>query len=107
MLWAICDSVVDDYETVAESVEIDVDEVENSVFSPDRTSDAERIYKLKREVLEMRRAVRPLRDPMEQFAHGDVPGSTRRPRRSSATSSTTSSASPTRPSPSTRCSARP
>ncbi|WP_328520597.1 magnesium and cobalt transport protein CorA [Kribbella sp. NBC_00359] len=73
VLWAICDSVVDDYETVAESVELDVDEIESSVFSPERTSDAERIYKLKREVLEMRRAVQPLRDPMEQFAHG-MPG---------------------------------
>jgi len=69
-LWAICDAVVDDYETVAESVEIDVDEIESSVFSPERTSDAERIYKLKREVLEMRRAIHPLKEPMEQFAQG-------------------------------------
>ena len=70
VLWAICDAVVDDYESVAEQVEMDVDEVESSVFSPERTSDAERIYRLKREVLEMRRAIDPLRDPMEQFAHG-------------------------------------
>ena len=73
VLWAICDSVVDGYEAVAQQVEIDVDEIESSVFSPERTSDAERIYKLKREVLEMRRAVQPLREPMESFAHG-VPG---------------------------------
>ncbi|HEY4572154.1 MAG TPA: magnesium and cobalt transport protein CorA [Kribbella sp.] len=72
VLWAICDAVVDGYEAVAEQVEIDVDEVESSVFSPERTSDAERIYRLKREVLEMRRAIDPLRDPMEQFAHGFV-----------------------------------
>ncbi|MBB5977968.1 magnesium/cobalt transporter CorA [Kribbella solani] len=70
VLWAICDAVVDDYETVAEQVEIDVDEVESSVFSSERTSDAERIYRLKREVLEMRRAIDPLREPMVQFAHG-------------------------------------
>ncbi|GAA0584619.1 magnesium/cobalt transporter CorA [Kribbella sandramycini] len=73
VLWAICDSVVDGYEEVAQQVEVDVDEVETSVFSPERTSDAERIYKLKREVLEMRRAIFPLREPMEAFAHG-VPG---------------------------------
>ena len=73
VLWAICDSVVDGYEAVAEYVEIDVDEVESSVFSPAPTSDAERIYLLKREVLEMRRAVLPLREPMEAFAHGAVP----------------------------------
>jgi magnesium transporter len=74
VLWAICDSVVDGYETVAEAVEVDVDEVETSVFSPERTSDAARIYTLKREVLEMRRAIAPLRDPIEAFAHGSVPG---------------------------------
>jgi magnesium transporter len=70
VLWAICDAIVDQYETVAEQVEIDVDEIESSVFSPERTSDAERIYRLKREVLEMRRAIDPLREPMEGFAHG-------------------------------------
>jgi magnesium transporter len=70
VLWAICDEIVDDYEKVAGSVEVDVDEIESSVFSPQRTSDAERIYGLKREVLEMRRAIDPLRDPMEQFTHG-------------------------------------
>jgi magnesium transporter len=74
VLWAICDSVVDGYEVVAESVELDVDEVEASVFSPERTSDAERIYTLKREVLEMRRAIIPLREPIETFANGGVPG---------------------------------
>ncbi|GAA1573102.1 magnesium/cobalt transporter CorA [Kribbella sancticallisti] len=77
VLWAICDSVVDGYESVANSVEMDVDEVEASVFSPDRTSDAERIYSLKREVLEMRRAITPLREPMEAFANGKVPGISR------------------------------
>ncbi|WP_433003178.1 magnesium/cobalt transporter CorA [Kribbella sp. CA-294648] len=74
VLWAICDSVVDGYETVAGAVEVDVDEVESSVFSPERTSDAARIYTLKREVLEMRRAITPLREPIEAFARGAVPG---------------------------------
>lgn len=76
VLWAICDAVVDDYEEVASAVEVDVDETEASVFSPRRTSDAARIYALKREVLEMRRAILPLRDPIERFAHGQVPGVT-------------------------------
>jgi magnesium transporter len=72
VLWAISDAVVDGYDAVAAAVEVDVDEVEASVFSPDRTSDAERIYRLKREVLEMRRAVLPLREPMGRFATGQV-----------------------------------
>ena len=41
------------------SLEEDVDEVEQSVFSPDRTQDSQRIYILKRELAEMRRAVEP------------------------------------------------
>ncbi|QNE17046.1 magnesium/cobalt transporter CorA [Kribbella qitaiheensis] len=73
VLWAICDSIVDGYEEVAEAVEVDVDEIETSVFSPERTSDAERIYTLKREVLEMLRAIVPLQQPIESFAHGAVP----------------------------------
>ena len=73
VLWAICDAIVDGYDEVAEAVEVDVDEIESSVFSPERTSDAERIYTLKREVLEMLRAIIPLQEPMESFAHGAVP----------------------------------
>jgi magnesium transporter len=73
VVYAICDRVVDTYEEVAAELEEDVDEVEASVFSPDRTSDSQRIYVLKRELAEMRRAVAPLRDPMNRFASGSVP----------------------------------
>lgn len=73
VLWAICDAVVDGYDEVANSVMEDVDQVEASVFSPKRTSDAARIYNLKREVLEMRRAILPLREPLDRFAHALVP----------------------------------
>jgi magnesium transporter len=73
VVYAICDRVVDAYESVASSLEEDVDEVEASVFSPNRTSDSQRIYVLKRELSEMRRAVTPLRQPMSRFADGSVP----------------------------------
>jgi magnesium transporter len=73
VVYAICDRVVDDYETVATMLEEDVDEVETSVFSPSRTHDSQRIYVLKRELSEVRRAVNPLRDPMKRFATGTVP----------------------------------
>ena len=70
VMYAVCDHVVDEYERVGRELEIDVDEVELSVFSPDRTDDSARIYTLKRELAEVRRAVIPLRDPMRQFATG-------------------------------------
>ena len=74
VVYAVCDRVVDDYEAVAASLEEDVDEVESSVFSPDRTDDSVRIYTLKREIAEMRRAVLPLKEPMRQFSEGQVQG---------------------------------
>jgi magnesium transporter len=73
VVYAICDRVVDSYEDVAHQLEVDVDEVEESVFSPTRTHDSRRIYVLKRELSEVRRAVNPLREPMKRFATGSVP----------------------------------
>jgi magnesium transporter len=73
VVYVICDRVVDGYEAVAAELEIDVDEVEASVFSSTRSDDSERIYVLKRELAEMRRAVNPLKDPMNRFVSGQVP----------------------------------
>ena len=71
-LYMVCDSVVDRYAEVAAALEIDVEEVERSVFSDSRARDSERIYRLKREVLEFRRAIGPLREPMQRLATGQV-----------------------------------
>jgi magnesium transporter len=72
VLHAVCDAVVDGYERVAAELEVDVDEVEMSVFSQERTRDSARIYVLKREIAEFRRAVQPLRDPIRRFVSGQV-----------------------------------
>lgn len=74
VVYAVCDQVVDAYEAVADELVIDVDEVESSVFADKRTNDSERIYILKRELAEMRRAVLPLRDPVNRFAGGIARG---------------------------------
>jgi len=71
-LYAVMDGIVDRYADVAAELETDVDEVERSVFAPDRTRDSERIYRLKREVLEVRRAVQPLREPLSGLVRADV-----------------------------------
>ena len=44
------------------------------MFSPERTNDSVRIYTLKREIAEVRRAVMPLREPMRRFATAAVEG---------------------------------
>lgn len=71
---AICDQSVDTYQHVVASLQEDVDEVEAAVFSPERTDESTRIYLLKREIAEVRRAVMPLRDPIQRAASGSVPG---------------------------------
>ena len=72
VVYAVCDAVVDDYTEISFAVEEDIEEVEERVFSPDRTNDAARIYNLKREIIEFRRAVRPLVEPMDRLATGQV-----------------------------------
>lgn len=74
VLYAVLDRVVDGYLEVVDELIVDVDEIETSVFSTERTNDSSRIYVLKRELAEVRRAVLPLRDPVSRLAAGTVPG---------------------------------
>jgi magnesium transporter len=73
VLHAIADRVVDEYQPALEGLDEDINEVENDVFSEAAPNRAERIYKLKREVLQFLRATTPLRDPMDRLANRDVP----------------------------------
>lgn len=71
-LYAVLDSVVDEYEVVAAELQTDIEEVEESVFTQDGTSHSDRIYTLKREVLEFRRGIQPLREPLGRFVDGSI-----------------------------------
>jgi magnesium transporter len=72
VLHAIVDRIVDDYEPVIQAVEVDIQEVEHDMFSPDRTNPAERIYAMEREVLDLHRAIAPLGPAIDKLARGDV-----------------------------------
>jgi len=72
VLHAIVDRVVDDYAPAVSGLEEDIEEVENSVFSSERTNPAERIYRLKRETHEFHRAASPLLEPMDLLTGGRV-----------------------------------
>ncbi|MDP9793218.1 magnesium transporter [Catenuloplanes nepalensis] len=61
---AVCDLIVDEYVRIAAAMRTDVDTVEHGVFSRDRALRIEHIYQLKRELLEFRSAVLPLRQPL-------------------------------------------
>jgi magnesium transporter len=69
-VWAIMDKVVDDYQPVVDGIEDDIEEVETDVFNDDRPAPTQRIYHLKREVLEFHRAVWPLLNPLERLEVG-------------------------------------
>ncbi|UAK35700.1 magnesium and cobalt transport protein CorA [Nocardia asteroides] len=69
VLHAIADRVVDSYIEVAQSVGDDIDEMEEEIFTPRGSVTVESIYQLKREVVELRRAVNPLAVPLEQLGH--------------------------------------
>jgi len=71
ILHAVIDRVVDDYEPAVQGLEIDIQQVEEQVFSSDTGQNpAQRIYRLEREVLEMQRAVGPLARPVDRLARG-------------------------------------
>jgi magnesium transporter len=70
ILHAVIDRVVDDYEPAVQGLEIDIQEVEEQVFSDQAVNPAQRIYRLEREVLEMQRAVVPLSAPVDRLARG-------------------------------------
>jgi magnesium transporter len=70
VLHAIVDKVVDDYSPAIAGLGEDIDEIENQVFSGERGNPAERIYRLKREVLELEHALGPLVDPVDRLAKG-------------------------------------
>ena len=73
VLYRCLDLVVDEYLSIVESIGVDVDEIEGQVFGGEPGEHAQRIYKLKREVLEFRRAVVPLVQPLQLLVAGEVP----------------------------------
>jgi magnesium transporter len=69
VLHAIADHVVDEYLNVTDAVQGDIDQVETEVFSENGARlDPGRIYQMKRELLELKRAVVPLGRPVEDLA---------------------------------------
>jgi magnesium transporter len=75
VLYRTADLVVDGYEEAIDYINEDVDDIEIQVFgSPDGSDHSERIYKLKREIAEFRRAVLPLGNPLHRLAESAVPG---------------------------------
>lgn len=58
--WKVLDVLVDSYFDIARLLSVEVDEVEEEVFTPGNTFNIDRIYLYKREILEMKHAIDPL-----------------------------------------------
>jgi magnesium transporter len=74
VLYRLLDIVVDGYAEVAQEIDVDVSDIEVQVFGGDPSDHSERVYKLKREVLQFRSAVLPLAPAVEDLAGGTVTG---------------------------------
>jgi magnesium transporter len=70
--WAVLDKVVDDYAPVVEGIDDDIEEVEQQIFFHDGADATQRIYFLKREVIEFHRAVAPLLPFLEALERGGI-----------------------------------
>jgi magnesium transporter len=72
-LYALMDSIVDQYFPVIESLESELESVEEKIFGekPSRET-TEQIYQLKRELLEVKRAVTPLIDICNKLMRFDL-----------------------------------
>ncbi|MBP2191164.1 magnesium and cobalt transport protein CorA [Nocardia goodfellowii] len=73
VLHGIADYVVDSYLAVSELVELDIDAMEEEIFTPGRFVAIASIYQLKREIVELRRAVAPLAVPLQSLGKPGVP----------------------------------
>jgi magnesium transporter len=71
-VWAILDKVVDDYQPVVDGIDNDIGEVETQIFA-ERADSTQRIYFLKREVIEFHHATSPLLSPLESLERGAFP----------------------------------
>jgi magnesium transporter len=76
VLHAVVDHVVDGYGPVIEGLDTDMAQIEDAVFDPDRprgSDPSQRIFRLKREVLDLHRNTEPLLEPLGRLVAGDLP----------------------------------
>ena len=71
--YAVGSRMVDSYLDVAEHVERDLERIEEETFATERTSEFAHIYQLKREMVEFKRAVLPLAEPLSRLLESRVP----------------------------------
>ena len=69
--YAVCSRMVDLYLDVAVQVERDLERLEETAFAPQGSPDVAHIYQLQRELVEFKRAVMPLQEPLQRLIDAD------------------------------------
>ena len=73
VMYSVMDSIIDNYTLIDAELSEDLDLIEQQVFSGIRGVDAADIYRLKREVLEVKRAVTALVPPLTRLRSDETP----------------------------------
>ncbi len=72
VLYAVADKIVDSYLEVADQLESDINDIEELTFPDVQGRNVGHVYQVKRELLELRRAVNPLAQPLRMLAGNQV-----------------------------------
>ena len=74
VLYALMDAVVDRYFPIVDQLESELEEIEQSIFTPGAQLDnIKRLYELKRRLMRLRRAVAPMLEMLSKLHGGRVP----------------------------------
>ena len=73
LLWALCDDVVDGYFPFSDQLGDAIDRVQDEVMRDATPQTLEKVFELKRELIEVRRSVSPVREVFNQLTNRDMP----------------------------------
>ena len=73
LLWALCDDLVDGYFPFADQLGDAIDEVQDEVIRKATPETLERVFELKRQLIEVRRSISPVREVFNQLTNRDMP----------------------------------
>lgn len=72
LLWAICDEIVDAYFPFADRLEDTIDALQDAVMEQTDRDTLKRVFALKRQLIDVRRAVSPVREVLNQLTNRDL-----------------------------------
>jgi magnesium transporter len=72
LLWALADTIVDAYFPFADRLEDAIDALQDAVIERTDRSTLTRVFTLKRELIEVRRAISPVREVLNQLTNRDL-----------------------------------